>query len=182
MPLTITIADKEFLDERTLTFVKVKGATLQMEHSLVSLQKWESKWEVPFLHTENKTREQVIDYFKCMTLTQNVQPDVYAYMSEDEIKQITDYINRKMTASWFSNTNPNYKAKREIVTAELIYYWMIKCEIPFECRKWHLNQLMTLIQTFSVKDGKATKMSKKEILSQNKARNQMRRARSHSKG
>ena len=180
--LSITIPAVELWDEAKQEFVGLeKEQTLQLEHSLVSLDKWESKWCKPFLTKNNKTREEMLDYIKCMTITQNVDPEVYNYLTDDNIIQINKYIEAPMTATTI-NEDKSAKANRETVTAELIYYWMITLNIPFECQKWHLNRLLTLIRVCDVKNRPAKKMSKKDIFSRNKALNDARRKRLNTKG
>ena len=171
--LQITIPAVELWDEKKEEFIHIKEHTLQLEHSLVSLSKWEAKWHKPFL-TSVKTREETLDYVKCMTITQNVSPDIYNYLTAENINKINEYIEDPMTATSFSNGNNN-KPSREIVTSELIYYWMIAFSIPFECQKWHLNRLLTLVRVCSIKNAPAKKMSKREIMSRNAALNAARR-------
>ena len=171
--LQITIPAVELWDEKKEEFIHIKEHTLQLEHSLVSLSKWEAKWHKPFL-TSVKTREETLDYVKCMTITQNVNPDIYNYLTAENINKINEYIEDPMTATSFSNGNNN-KPSREIVTSELIYYWMIAFNIPFECQKWHLNRLLTLVRVCSIKNAPAKKMSKREIMSRNAALNAARR-------
>lgn len=149
-------------DEIKEEFIPPKMQTLKLEHSLVSLSKWESKWCKPFLFNAKLTDEEVLDYIKCMTITQNVDPDVYNYLTVKNINSIIDYINAPMTATTFVNAESSTK-KKEIVTSELIYYWMITWNIPFECQKWHINRLLTLIRVCSVKNTPAKQMSKAEI-------------------
>lgn len=182
--LHLTFPGVELWDERTEQFVTVPSVKLQLEHSLVSLSKWEAKWKVPFLDKKKeKTHEQTIDYIRCMTITQNVDPKVYEYMPSDTIRKISEYIDDPMTATWFSKEQERKAGiSREIVTAELIYYWMIACQIPFECQKWHLNRLLTLIKVCSIKNEKPKPMSKKALASRNSALNAARRARMGSKG
>lgn len=172
--LKITVPASEWFDEANETFVNVKEQTLQLEHSLVSLSKWEAKWNKPFLGKGEKTNEQVIDYVRCMTLTQNVDPNIYRALTDENINQITQYIDLPMTATWFNNSN-NKKPQREIVTSEVIYYWMITLNIPFECQKWHLNRLLCLIRVCNVKNAPPQNMSKKEIYSRNRALNAARK-------
>ena len=145
-------------------FIEPKTVTLQLEHSLVSLSKWESKWHTAFLAKKNLTVEEIVDYVKCMTITQNVNPDVYRYLTTDNINQIKEYIESPMTATTFPEEKTSGKSK-EIVTSELIYYWMIALNIPFECQKWHLNRLLTLVRVCNVKNAPPKKMSKQEIMS-----------------
>ena len=179
--LQITIPTLELYDEDKEEFLYVKGQTLQLEHSLVSLRKWESKWNKAFLSTKEKTYEETIDYIKCMTITQNVNPDVYKYIPSGDIERIRDYIDAPMTATYFSEDKTK-KPSREIVTAELIYYWMISLNIPFECQKWHLNSLLTLIRVCDIKNSPPKKRSRRQILSENAALNAQRRKKFNSKG
>ena len=179
--LQITIPAVELWDERKQEFVITKEQTLQLEHSLVSISKWESKWCKPFLTKQEKTFEETLDYIKCMTLTQNVDPEVYNYLTNENIKEINEYIGAPMTATYFSDEKTN-KTSREQVTAELIYYWMIALNIPFECQKWHLNRLLTLIKVCNIKNQPPKKRSKKEIMSRNAALNAARRKRLNTKG
>lgn len=179
--LRITIPATELWDEEKNQFVAFKGQTLQLEHSLVSVSKWESKWNKAFLTDKPKTSEETLDYIKCMTLTQNVSADAYRYLSQDNIEQINKYISSPMTATYFSDQK-HKRGSNEVTTSELIYYWMIALNIPFECEKWHLNRLLTLIRVCSIKNAPSKKMSQREILSQNAAINAARRKRLNSKG
>lgn len=162
-------------------FVESKVQTLQLEHSLVSLSKWESKWCKPFFSTDDKTYEEVLDYIKCMTLTQNVKPEVYKYLTEKNITEITDYINAPMTATTFNETSTKGRG-RDIITSELIYYWMITFNIPVEFQKWHINRLLTLIRVCEIKNSPGKKMSSKEITSQYAALNATRKKKLNTKG
>lgn len=173
--LEITIPSVEKWDPVKQEFVITKEQTLRLEHSLVSLSKWESKWCKPFLSKNEKTIEETIDYVKCMTLTQNVDPDVYYNLTQENVNQINAYIEAPMTATYFYKDKYE-KPSREQVTAELIYYWMITFNIPFECQKWHLNKLLTLIKVCNIKNQPAKKMSKRDIMSRNAALNAQRRA------
>lgn len=179
--LTITIPAGELWDERNQQFISVKEQTLQLEHSLVSLSKWESKWCKPFLSQKEKTLEETIDYVKCMTITPNVKPEIYNFLTNSNINQINKYISAPMTATWFTNDRVG-KSSSEQVTSELIYYWMIALNIPFECQKWHLNRLLTLIKVCNIKNQPAKKMSKRDIMSRNSALNAARRKQLHTKG
>lgn len=168
-------------DEAKQEFIDAKEQTLQLEHSLVSLSKWESKWCKPFLSKENRTYEETVDYIKFMTITQNVKPEVYDKLTTENINQINNYIAAPMTATTFSDDR-NSKGSREVVTAELIYYWMIALNIPFECQKWHLNRLLTLIRVCNIKNAPPKKMSKRDVMSRNAQLNAARRQRLHTKG
>ena len=180
MSIKVTIPETELYDEKNERFIYIRKQTITLEHSLVSLHKWEQKWHVPFLETE-KTNEQILDYLMFMTLTQNVDPLVYSVIPKDEMKRINEYIENPMTATTFSNNGKN-KRKKEIITAEIIYYWMIKFGIPVEFQKWHLNSLMTLIQVIGLKEAPEKKMGTQEALRQQRELNAARRARLHSKG
>ena len=179
--LRITIPAEEFWDEVNEEFIYTKEQTLQLEHSLVSLSKWESKWCKAFLTKQEKTFEETLDYIKCMTITQNVDPEVYNYLTNKNIEEINNYINAPMTATYFSD-DKTVKPSREQITAELIYYWMIALNIPFECQKWHLNRLLTLIKVCNIKNQPPKKRSRKEIMSRNAALNAARRKRLNTKG
>ena len=168
-------------DEKKQEFVKPEVCTLRLEHSLVSLSKWESKWCKPFLSTSDMSYEETLDYIKFMTITPNVKPEVYYRITDEHIRQIRDYISAPMTATTFRD-DPNMKRSREIVTAELIYHWMIELQIPFECQKWHLNRLLTLVKVRNVKLQPPKKMSRSEVTRRNAALNAARRKRLNSKG
>lgn len=178
--LEITIDRVEAFDERTNEFINIEPQTLRLEHSLVSLSKWESKWEKPFLSKQEKTREEIIDYIKCMTITQNVDPKVYNFINNANMQKINKYLEAPMTATTFSNQDKS--SSREIITSELIYYWMISLNIPFECQKWHLNRLLTLVKVCSIKSQPPKKMSKRDVMNRNAALNAQRRKQLNSKG
>lgn len=179
--LVITIPALEMYNEKTNTFFTLKEQTLQLEHSLVSLSKWESKWCKPFLSKDSKTLEETIDYIKCMTITQNVDPSVYNRLSSSNILEINKYIDAPMTATTFYGDTQKGRS-RETVTSELIYYWMISLNIPMECQKWHLNRLLTLIRVCNVKNAPPKKMSRKEIMNRNAAINAARRKQLNTNG
>jgi hypothetical protein len=178
--LTIPISPEGW-DEKREEFVSAKTQTLQLEHSLVSLSKWESKWCKPFLGKDEKTAEETLDYIKCMTLTQNVNPEVYEHLTQDNIREINEYIAAPMTATTFVEDKSS-KKNGEVITAEIIYHWMIALQIPFECQKWHLNRLLTQIRVCNIKNSPPKKMSKRDIMSRNAALNAARRKKLNSKG
>ena len=180
--LEITIPATELWDEINEEFIATKEQTLRLEHSLVSLSKWESKWCKPFLSKTNKTDEEMLDYVRCMTLTQNVHDEVYRCLTDDNIRKIYEYIDAPMTATWFNDDKTKKGTSREQTTSELIYYWMIAFNIPFECQKWHLNRLLTLIRVCNIKHQPPKKMSKRDIMSRNAALNAARRNKLHTKG
>ena len=179
--LQITIPAGEQWDEINQVFINTKEQTLQLEHSLVSLSKWESKWCKAFLTKNEKTDEETIDYIKCMTVTQNVDPNVYNCLTKENVEQIKKYIEAPMTATYFSEEHSG-KSSREQVTSELIYYWMIALNIPMECQKWHLNRLLTLIRVCNIKNQPPKKMSKRAIMSRNAALNAARRKQLNTRG
>mgnify|MGYP001772045880 FL=1 len=179
--LQIVIPGQELWDEQKQEFINTKEQVLQLEHSLISLSKWEAKWCKVCRSRQEKTQEEIIDYIKCMTITPNVDPEVYNHLTRENIKEIEDYIAAPMTATYFSSDNAG-KSSREQVTSELIYYWMIALNIPFECQKWHLNRLLTLIKVCNIKNQPPKKMSKREIMSRNAALNAARRQQLNTKG
>lgn len=179
--LQITIPAGEQWDEINQVFINTKEQTLQLEHSLVSLSKWESKWCKAFLTKNEKTDEETMDYIKCMTITQNVDPNVYNCLTKENVEQIKKYIEAPMTATYFSEEHSG-KSSREQVTSELIYYWMIALNIPMECQKWHLNRLLTLIRVCNIKNQPPKKMSKRAIMSRNAALNAARRKQLNTRG
>lgn len=177
--LNITIPGRELFDERTSRFIQTREQKLCLEHSLVSVSKWESKWKKPFFSKEQKTQEEIRDYIRCMTITQNVDPNVYLGLTPVHIKQIMDYMQDPMTATWFREpTKKEPPSKRgSMITSELVYYWMTVANIPIECEKWHLNRLFTLIRIYNEKNAEKPKMSKAD----RKALNAQRRAASAAK-
>lgn len=180
--LKITIPGEEQWDEVNEVFIKgSKDCTLSLEHSLVSISKWESKWHKPYMSDKPKTMEEDIDYIRCMTLTQNVDPEVYKRLTRDNMKEVNDYINDKMTATWFAEKEGG-SSSRKIITSEVVYCMMVQLNIPFECQKWHFNRLMTLIRVVGEENTPKKKMGKRDTLNRNRSLNQARRAKSGSKG
>lgn len=172
--LTITVPAMESYDPLTETFFETKEQKLTLEHSLLSIAKWEAKWGKPFLDRKTqKTMEESRDYVRCMTITQNVDPLVYLALSPDNYNDILAYMENPMTATWFSANNS--PPSREIITAEVIYYYMVALQIPFTCEKWHFNRLMTLIRVCNEKNKPPKKMGKRAIMSRNQALNAARR-------
>jgi len=171
--LKITIPSIELYDEVLDEFITSKEQSIQLEHSLVSISKWEAKWNKPFLKKGEKTLEETIDYVRCMTTSQNIDYDVYNLLSAENLRQVKEYIEADMTATTFSNKDN--KVNREVITAEIIYYWMINLNIPFECQKWHLNRLLTFINVCSIKNNPPKKMSKRELASRNSSLNAARK-------
>lgn len=180
MPKIITIPAREIFIPPD-RFKQIKETKIKIEHSLVAIAKWEAKWHIPFLDDQTeKTAEMMLDYIRCMTISQNVDPDAYYYLTEENIKEINEYIDDPMTATWFNDKHKG--GKKEVVTSEVVYYWMIAQQIPPEYDKWHFNRLMTLIRVCSEKNAPGKKMSKKDILSSNRALNEARKKALHTRG
>ena len=179
--LKIVIPEREFFNENTNEFIYSKEQEITLEHSLISISKWESKWHKPFLDEKhNKTDEEFIDYVRCMSLN-NIDDSVFNNLTESNKREVLNYIDDKMSATWFSDDKlPG--PSNEIITSEVIYYWMIEQGIPFECQKWHLNRLLTLIRVCAIRSQPAKKMSPASILSQNASLNKARRAMMHTRG
>lgn len=175
--LEITIPKQELFDDSEQRFVTRPEVTLVLEHSLVSVSKWESKWEIPFLSDTERTDAQTLDYVRMMTLSPDVSPEVYNRLSSENYAEISNYLNAKMTATWF-NEPKKPVGRKEIITAEIIYHWMIALSIPFECQHWHLSRLLTLIKVCNEKntpEKNRKKMSKSELAARNRELNAQRR-------
>jgi len=182
--LRITVPAREFYDESTEEFVEIKEQTLVMEHSLISISKWEAKWKKPYLSEDvKKTDEEVLDYLRCMTVSpSNVDPLVYRSLSKENIDDIARYIRDSMTATTITKFGPS-GGRKEVLTSELIYYYMIAQNIPVEFEKWHINRLITLIEVCAIKnDPNPKKMSRSAISKQNRALNKARRAKYGTRG
>lgn len=179
--LKVTVPSTEQYDEATNEFTTSKEQILHLEHSLVSLSKWESKWHKPFLSNKDMTVEESIDYIRCMTLTQNVDPKVYNFITQEIIDEVKAYIDNPMTATTFAKDDKKVTS-REIITSEIIYYYMIALNIPLDCQKWHLNRLFTLINVCNIKNSPPKKMSRRDAMAQQRALNAARRNKLNTKG
>lgn len=180
--LQVTVpAANDLWDDKTQSFVSTKACLLTMEHSLLSISKWESKWHKAFLGKKSKTNEEIMDYIRCMTITPNVDPNIYYALTRENISQINDYIQDPMTATSLP-ADRNTRGAADTPTAEVIYFWMISYNIPFECQRWHLNRLLTLIRVCDHKNRPNKSMGRNEILSRNAALNKARRKAHHTKG
>lgn len=182
--LTIKVPHLELFDDETETFVSTPAVELTLEHSLASLSKWESKFEKPFLGPDEKSNDEIIGYIEAMTLTPNIPPEVYRRLSNDNIEQVYKYIDAKMSATWFNEHKTTKPTRREIITAEIIYYWMIQFNIPFECEHWHLSRLFTLIKVCNQKAApdKQPKMSQQELAAENRRLNAERKRKYNTSG
>lgn len=175
MPLTIKVPGVDLFDERTMTFITVAPTTLHLEHSLISLSKWEIKWHKPFLVREERTDEETIDYIRCMTLDPHIDDNVYLALTKSNYEEINKYISDPMTATKITK-DKNERVSRRIITNEVIYYWMCELNIPPDYAKWHLNRLLTLIEVASIEKAPEKKMSRREAVSRTKRINDARRA------
>lgn len=178
--LPIVIPARELYNSKTKEFIQIKETALSLEHSLISLSKWEAQYKKPFLSTTQKTVAETIDYIRYMTLNPNVNQNVYEGITDENVRQVSEYIQDPMTATWVNE--PEKKGRSQVVTSELIYCWMIMLGIPFSCEKWHLNRLMTLIKVCSAKNKKPQKMSSRDIAARNAALNEQRRKALNSRG
>lgn len=179
--LVITVPGEEVFDDSSQEFSNRGAFQLELEHSLASLSKWESEFEKPFLGDSDKTPEELQAYIKVMVLTENPPGDFLERLSEDNVREINAYIDKKMTATWFAEA-PGAPPSRSVITAELVYYWMTQFQIPFECDQWHLNRLFTLIRVCNVKSAKPKKMSPREAADRNRELNRQRKAQLGTKG
>lgn len=179
--LVITVGDIELFDDARQEFIIEPGFRLELEHSLVALSKWESKYEKAFLSQDEKTTEEVLGYVQAMTLTPEVPPEIFSQLSQKNNEEITAYINARMTATTFGEML-NQPRSREIITSELIYYWIASANIPLACENWHLNRLFTLIKVVGVKNSKPKKMSQAELAARNRALNEERKKANNTSG
>ena len=179
--LTITIDGREYFDQEQQVFIDKPTLRLDFEHSLASLSKWESKHGKAFLSTKEKTRQEMFDYIALMCLTEGAFPEALSRLDSSHIKEIQTYLDSQQTATTFSNQS-GAPSSREVITAEIIYYWMVEQGVPFECQYWHLNRLLTLLRVVSIKRAPSKKMSRREAMSQQRSLNAQRRAAAQSRG
>ena len=173
--LELSIKGREMFDEDTFEFKQFKDTTLKLEHSLVSVSKWEEEYKKPFLTEQSKTREETLFYIKCMTINNNVDKEIYSLITDEDILKVNDYIAEQRTATWFNEIRNEHNISGEQITSELIYYWMLVYKIPQEYQKWHLSRLMTLIKICNIKNSPSKKMSENETLQMYKELNKQRR-------
>lgn len=179
--LTLTIGGGEAFDEKTEQFVPIPGKTIELEHSLVSISKWEAKWKKPFLSRGAKTVEETVDYIRFMTKTQNVDPNLYKMLTPEQITEVNKYIDDPMTATTINKTEGK-GGTAKVITSEEIYYYMVAFQIPFECQKWHFNRLMMLIRICDEKNKPKKKMRRGETANKYRNLNAARRARLGTRG
>lgn len=179
--LKIVVGGTEAYDEASSQFVRQGGSVIELEHSLLSVSKWESKHEKPFLSKAPKTEEEVFSYLECMAQAPDLPPEIFSQLSDEHFEAINAYLDAKMTATWFSE-RPGAPKNSEVITAELIYYWMIAYQIPIECEAWHLNRLFTLIRICSIKNSKPKKMSGAEAAARRRELNEQRKRQLGTKG
>lgn len=179
--LKLIIPGTEFFNEETECFETVGDVELELEHSLISLSKWESKYQKPFLNNIEKTPEEIFAYMEAMIISPIYPSDSLIRLSQENIIQINNYIESKESATTFG-TMPEHKGKGETITSELIYYWMVAFTIPFECEYWHLNRLFSLIRICNIKNSKPRKMPRHEVASRNRELNAIRRAQYNTSG
>jgi hypothetical protein len=174
--LRISVPGSEFFDDATSKFITTEPLELELEHCLAAVSKWESKFEKPFLSSGNQTHAEVLAYVKCMVLNRGFDFDAPFELSPENLDQVNQYINSKQTATTFAKEHNSFSKTSEIVTSELIYYWMVSFNIPFECEHWNLNRLLALVKICSIKNGKPKKMSRNEVAQRNRELNDARRA------
>jgi hypothetical protein len=173
--LRLIVGETELFDESQNKFIRTDGTVLELEHSLVSLSKWESKHEVPFLSAGEKNTDQIMDYIRFMIISPGVNPEILSELSQENLEEINAYIESKQSATTFGMM-PERKGRGEVITSELVYYWMVAFQIPFECQHWHLNRLFSLIRICNIKNSKPKKMSRSEMAARNRELNAQRRA------
>lgn len=179
--LELKIPQRQFFDQQMQSFIVVPSCVLQLQHSLISLSKWQAKWNKPFMNNQGHDWKQIIDYIRFMTVNKNVDPNVYLSITPNMYQPIAKYIQAPMTATTFRQ-KPGVGHGRQIITAQIIYFWMIQNDIPFECQKWHLNRLLTLIRVCGQMNSSGKKMGKNNVAKQNRQLNAARRARTNSRG
>jgi hypothetical protein len=179
--LKIIVPGEEYYNELTETFEAVDSVELDLEHSLISLSKWESEFKIPFLSSGEKTPNQILSYIRCMVITPGVNSAVVSRFTQDNLTQVNSYIEDAYSATVFG-TMPERRGRGETITSELIYYWMVAFTIPFECETWHLNRLFALIRICNIKNGKGKKMSRNELATRNRELNAQRKAQLNTTG
>jgi hypothetical protein len=173
--LRLIVEGTEYFNEETETFETVGDVELELEHSLISLSKWESKYQKPFLTSNSKTPDEIMSYIEAMIISKKCSGGILTRLTQTNLNQINAYIESKESATTFGSM-PERKGRGEIITSELIYYWMVAFNIPFECETWHLNRLFALIRICNIKNSKPKKMSRNEMAARNCELNAQRKA------
>jgi hypothetical protein len=173
--LIVTITGDEFFNEETEEFVTIGDVVLELEHSLLSVSKWESKFQKPFLASGEKSREEVLEYLRMMILNKDIPEDIHLRLDQTNMDLINEYVGSAQSATTFGQI-PDPVSKAEVITSELVYYWMVAFNIPFECETWHLNRLFSLIRICNIKNSKPSKMSKASLAQRNRDLNAQRRS------
>lgn len=179
--LRLTITGGEFFDEESSTFTQTPDYEIELEHSLLSLSKWESKFQKPFLSSTDKTSSEILSYIKLMVVDDNVDEKVFLKLSQENLISINEYINSSQSATTFGSM-PQSRGRGEVITSELIYYWLVAFNIPFECETWHLNRLFSLIRICNIKNSKPQKMNRQEAFERNRQLNEQRKAQLNTSG
>lgn len=179
--LEIIITGREAFNEKTNEIIRLEDTKIKLEHSLISLSKWESKWHKHFIGNKSITTEELLDYIRCMTITQNVDPNLFLFMDKANIAAIKQYIDDPMTATTIKN-DPNRRHQSRIITSEVIYSRMFDLNIPIDCEKWHLNRLLTLIEVCGIERSPKQRMKPSDVYRQNAALNAQRRRMNKSRG
>lgn len=178
--LEIELPGGELYDEANNEFIELDSKKIQLEHSLISISKWESKWKKPFFEKGNLTSESFLDYILCMCMTKNVTLRDLSSLTKESLDRISEYMNEQRTATWFRDSRGS---NHEIVTSEVLYYQMFSLGIPIECEKWHISRLLTLIRVFAAKNPNTKqKMGRRDIMAQNHALNEARKKKYKTKG
>lgn len=180
--LLLTLPAERGFNEETEEFVNFPEVTLRLEHSLISIHKWEAKWHKSYLDNKHFTIEEQLDYIRCMSLDPNLDLNTIRRLRKEDLIKIREYIADPMTATTIKHRNNRPNNTGQFVTAELIYYWMTEFGIPFECNKWHINQLLALIEICSVKQNPGKKMNRQEAAMMRASANEARRRRLGSRG
>lgn len=179
----------ELFDEETNTFLHPVGKKLHLEHSLLSISKWEAEWEIPFLNTD-KTSEQSLSYIKCCVLDDDFDELLLNTLSDKNILDFNAYLSKGMTAKKIIDLRSSLSQKRKsrrpasqkALTSEDIYYSMIQFHVWKECEEWPLQRLLSLLQLCSLKSNSTGEMSKSDQAKFYREENARRKAKYHTNG
>lgn len=181
--LKLTVGGEEFYDEVNEEFIVKDSFTLKLEHSLLAIAKWEQQFQKPFLGSDKKTKEETLAYIEAMIIDDDYPEDILEHLSLENLSKVSEYVDSPATATTFSDfSNKKPKGPRQVITSELIYYWMVAATIPLECERWNLNRLFALLRICEIKSSKPKKMPKNEIAARNRALNEQRKAQLNTSG